>query len=109
MGASAPDYSKGAEAPSTNRSVSIREPVRQSRLAQIGRFLGVEESTDRAIDAVIRLRKGVGLPTCLSDVGAVEGDLPATASTAHSFKRLMDLSPIKPSESELLAILEASF
>ena len=83
-------------------------PQREERLANIGTFLGAHASADAAIEAVVRLRKGAGLPENLTDVGASKEDLPALAATALSLQRLMDLSPIKPSESDLLGILEAA-
>ena len=84
-------------------------PVRESRIAEIGKFLGVTDSADEAINEVIRLRKECGLPDCLSAVGAEREDLPELAATAFSLKRLMELSPAEVSESDLLNILKESF
>lgn len=83
-------------------------PKREKRLANIGTFLDSQASAGAAIEAVIQLRKGAGLPEVLSDVGASKEDLPVLAATALSLQRLMDLSPIEPSEADLLSILEAS-
>ena len=79
------------------------------RLAKIGELLGVDASSEAAIEEVTRLRREAGLPECLRDVGAVPNDLAALAATAASLKRLMALSPISPSEPDLRRILEASF
>lgn len=84
-------------------------PVRESRIAKIGEFLGVTDSADEAINEVIRLREECGLPDCLSAVGAKREDLPSLAATAFSLKRLMELSPAEVSESDLLDILKESF
>ncbi len=84
-------------------------PVRESRIAEIGKFLGVTNSAEEAINEVIRLRKECGLPDCLSAVGAEREDLPELAATAFSLKRLMELSPTEVSESDLLNILKESF
>lgn len=84
-------------------------PKRDKRLANIGSYLGTEPSADAAIAKVRQLRKDVGLPRRLTEVGATREDLPALAATAFSLQRLMDMSPIRPTEADLLGILEASF
>jgi alcohol dehydrogenase class IV len=42
-------------------------------------------------------------------VGAKKEELPALATTAFSLQRLMDLSPVRPTEADLLEILKASY
>ncbi|MEM7386270.1 MAG: iron-containing alcohol dehydrogenase [Verrucomicrobiota bacterium] len=83
-------------------------PEREKRLSNIGAFLDAPASPEAAIESVIGLRKAAGLPKVLSEVGASVEDLPGLAATARSLERLMALSPIQPSEADLLGILEAS-
>ena len=85
------------------------EKDRGDRLTTIGQLLGVEASPKAAIEEVSRLRREAGLPERLRDVGAERSDLEGLAAIAASLKRLMDLSPITPSEADLHRILEASF
>ena len=84
-------------------------PAREERLANIATFLGAEPSAESAIAAVIQLRKAAGLPQNLQEVGAKKEELPALATTAFSLQRLMDLSPVRPTEADLLEILKASY
>ena len=83
--------------------------ARGYRLAKIGQLLGVEASSEAAIEEVSRLRREAGLPERLRDVGAEQSDLEGLAVIGASLKRLMDLSPVSLSEADLLRILEASF
>ena len=83
--------------------------ARERRLAVVGELLGVSAAANAAIAEVCRLRKEAGLPESLRAVGAERADLPELAKIAYSLERLMALSPIKPNESDLLGILEASF
>ena len=83
--------------------------ARGDRLAKIGQLLGVEASSEAAIEEVSRLRREAGLPERLREVGAEQSDLEGLAVIGASLKRLMDLSPVSLSEADLLRILEASF
>jgi len=85
------------------------EKARGDRLSKIGELLRVDALPETAIEEVSRLRREAGLPECLRDVGAEQSDLNDLAATSASLKRLMDLSPITPSEADLRRILEASF
>jgi alcohol dehydrogenase class IV len=89
--------------------VRFLEKVRGDRLSKIGELLRVDALPEAAIKEVSRLRREAGLPECLRDVGADQSDLNDLAATSASLKRLMDLSPITPSEADLRRILEASF
>ncbi|MDB4639312.1 iron-containing alcohol dehydrogenase [bacterium] len=89
---------------------------RQSRVAKIASMLGVagadqmpdQEAAHAAIEAVERLRSDIGLPTCLSDVGAKSEDLVELATTAISLQRLLDLSPVNTTFDDAKNILRAS-
>ncbi|MFO0817141.1 MAG: iron-containing alcohol dehydrogenase [Pirellulales bacterium] len=91
-------------------------PVRQPELARIARLLG-EDTTgltesaaaERAIVAVERLQRAVGIPTRIRDLGGTPEQLGVFADKAFAIKRLMLMSPRKPTRDDLLKILEAAF
>jgi alcohol dehydrogenase class IV len=91
-------------------------PVRQPELARIARLLG-EDTTglsesaaaERAIVAVERLQRAVGIPTRIRDLGGAPEQLGVFADKAFAIKRLMLMSPRKPTRDDLLQILEAAF
>ncbi len=91
-------------------------PVRQKELAKIAILLGedvaklpIEDAAGRAIAAVERLRKDIGIPERIRDLGGTREQLPAFAAKAYEIKRLMLLNPRLPSEADLLGILESSY
>lgn len=89
---------------------------RQARLAKIAGLLGVpdaarmpeQDSADAAIDAVEYLRKSVGLPCSLSEVGGKAEHIDELARTAMSLQRLVDLSPVTPNIEDAKRILKTS-
>jgi alcohol dehydrogenase len=62
-----------------------------------------------AIQRVVELQKSVGIRTRLSELGLKREQIPSVASKAFQIKRLMDVNPRQPNESELIEILEAAF
>ncbi len=83
-------------------------PVREERIAHIGRYLGVEETAEVAINEVIRLRRESGLPKCLKEVGAKHEDIQSLAESAGLLERLMVLTANRPTLEDLRSIYEAS-
>jgi alcohol dehydrogenase class IV len=91
-------------------------PVRAPRLARIAGLLGEDTrgldetaAAERAIAAVDRLRHAIGVPGRIRDLGGQPGQLPGFADAAFNIKRLMLMSPRKPTRDDLLAILEAAY
>lgn len=91
-------------------------PVRRKEMAAIARLLGedvsglsLEAAAERAIIAVEKLRKAIGIPERIRDLGGQRDQLPGFAKKAFEIKRLMLLNPRLPSEANLLAILESAF
>ncbi|MFO0901430.1 MAG: iron-containing alcohol dehydrogenase [Pirellulales bacterium] len=91
-------------------------PVRKQQLARIARLLGesVEgldetEAAERAIAAVERLQRAIGIPTRIRDLGGKREQLPEFADKAFAIKRLMLMTPRTPTRDDLLKILEAAF
>jgi alcohol dehydrogenase class IV len=84
--------------------------------AKIARLLG--EKTDgltedaaakRAITAVERLRREIGIPERIRDIGGTVEQLPTFARKSFAIKRLMLLNARQPTEQDLLEILQAAF
>ena len=69
----------------------------------------IEKAAPRAIAAVEKLRKDIGIPERIRDLGGTREQLPAFAAKAYEIKRLMLLNPQLPSEGDLLAILESAY
>ena len=69
-----------------------------------------EASADRAIAMVEQLRRDIGIPTRLRDIGVTEDMLPGFAAKAFAIKRLMRVNPRMPqNEGEILEIYRAAF
>jgi alcohol dehydrogenase class IV len=91
-------------------------PERTATLAHIARLLGEdigglseEQAADRAISAVERLRREIGIPTRIRDLGGTEEQLPEFADKAFAIDRLMRLNPRQPTRDDLLQILRSAF
>lgn len=86
-------------------------PKRTERLAKIATLLSEDRTAKQdpsaAIEQVMALRRAVGLPQRLSEVGARVEDLAALAKSAAGLERLIALAPRKTSEADLLNILQA--
>lgn len=90
-------------------------PVRKSEFARIAGLLGEniqgltdDEAAERAIVAVEQLRKDVGIPNRISDIGGTAEQLPEFAKKAFAIKRLMSLNAREPAEQDLLEILQTA-
>ena len=85
---------------------------RQPAIAKLAPLLGVEvagmdegDAAEAAIAAVEQLRRDIGIPERISEIGGREEQLPMFAEKSFAIKRLMMLNPRLPSEADLLAIL----
>jgi alcohol dehydrogenase class IV len=69
-----------------------------------------DDWAEAAIHEVEKLRKDIGIPTRLRDIGVTEDMLPGFAEKAFSIKRLMRVNPRMPaSADEILEIYRAAF
>jgi alcohol dehydrogenase class IV len=91
-------------------------PVRSARLARIAQLLGEDtrglaehEAAQRAIAAVEQLKRDIGIPLRIRDLGGRPANLPAYAQKAFAIKRLMTMTPRQPTEEDLLAILQEAY
>jgi alcohol dehydrogenase class IV len=92
-------------------------PVRTPDTCRIGVLLELAVSggddqaiAERVIEEIAELRKTIGVPTRLRDIGVSEDMLPGFAAKAFAIKRLMRVNPRMPqSEGEILGIFQAAF
>jgi alcohol dehydrogenase class IV len=91
-------------------------PERTAAFARIAHLLGEDtrgcseqESAERAIVAVENLRRQIGIPARIRDLGGSREQLPTFAAKAFAIKRLRDVNPRVASERDLLGILEAAY
>lgn len=90
--------------------------ARPKEFAQIAHWLGVDcrglsdmEAAQAAIGQVETLKRQLGIPERLRDLGATREQLPGFAEKAFSIKRLMLLNPRSPSLADLLSVLESAY
>ena len=69
----------------------------------------IESWSHVAIDRVVELQKKIGIRTRLSELGLKRDDIRLVANKAFQIKRLMDVNPRRPTELELVEILEAAY
>jgi len=94
----------------------FNKPGRIKAFAQISEFLGchtkgmsLEGAADKAIEKVESIKRNVGLPEKIRDIGGNREQLCAFADKSIQIKRLMDINPVQPSRDDLLSILESAF
>lgn len=91
-------------------------PTRTRELATVARRLGQDTAgvtdavaAERAIAAVEQLRRDIGIPERLRELGVSREQLPVFAAKAFGITRLMLLNGRRPTEADLLGILEAAY
>lgn len=91
-------------------------PARQEEFGCIAELLGDDTTgefeagaAEAAITAVEQLKKDIGIPARLRDIGVTEDMLAPFAEKAFSFKRLMRVNPRYPTQAEIEAIYRAAW
>ena len=91
-------------------------PACADAMAEVARWLGVDTSGLTNIDAaksaiasVVQLQHSVFIRTRLTDLGLNRDQIPWVAAQAFKIKRLMDVNPRRPTELNLVEILESAF
>jgi len=91
-------------------------PIREEAFGHIAELLGDDTTgefeagaAEAAIKAVEELRKDIGIPTRLRDIGVKEDMLPTFAEKAFSFKRLMRVNPRYPTQAEIEQVYRAAY
>jgi len=87
-------------------------PLRKREFAQIAEWLGEDvrglsetDAAERAVVAVEKLRKEIGIPQRLRDIGVKREQLRTLAEKAHAIKRILRVNPRQPEVEELEDIL----
>jgi alcohol dehydrogenase class IV len=67
------------------------------------------DQSRQTIAAIRAMQNSIGIRQRLRDLGVQQANLQDMAHKSFQIKRLMDLNPRSPSESDLLAILTAAY
>ncbi len=90
-------------------------PERRAKFAKIAELLGAEVTSDvdamaeRAITSVEQLKRDIGIPERIRDIGGTEEQLVGFAEKAFAIKRLLWVNPRAASLKDLHGILESAF
>ncbi|MGE3803634.1 MAG: iron-containing alcohol dehydrogenase [Gemmataceae bacterium] len=91
-------------------------PARVEEFANIARLLGEDvefaspaEAAERAITAVEKLKRDIGIPLRLRDIGVKEEQLRPFAEKAAGIQRILRVNPRKVGVDDLEGILKAAF
>ena len=90
--------------------------ARQEEYGYIAELLGDDTTgqfeagaAEAAIAAVEQLKKDIGIPARLRDIGVTDEMLASFAEKAFSFKRLMRVNPRFPTQAEIEAVYRAAW
>jgi alcohol dehydrogenase class IV len=91
-------------------------PAREESFGYIAELIGDDTTgefehgaAEMAIKAVEDLKKDIGIPTRLREIGVKEEMLPGFAEKAFSFKRLMRVNPRYPTQEEIEQVFRAAY
>ena len=90
-------------------------PEREATFARIAALLGedvrgldAKHAAEKAIAAVEQLRRQIGIPERIRDIGGAANQLPTFAEKAFAIKRLLWVNPRRATLDDLLGILQAA-
>src|SRR5262249_19788091 len=91
-------------------------PARLKEFATVARLLGEDvtghgekEAAERAVIAVERLRRDIGIPQRLRDLGVRENQLRPFAEKAFGIKRILRVNPRPVTVEDLEGILRSAY
>jgi alcohol dehydrogenase class IV len=91
-------------------------PARRRELACVAALLGADvqdlddsAAAERALGQVEQLKREIGIPERLRDIGATQAQLPGFAEKSSAIQRLVQLNPRPPSRDDLLDILQEAY
>ena len=91
-------------------------PASAASMTEVAMWLGCDTNglpanvaAEAAIEAVVKLQQAVKIRMRLSELGLKHEQIPWVAAKAFQIKRLMDVNPRRPSEQDLVAILESAY
>ena len=90
-------------------------PGREAHFARVGRLLGADarglddkDAAELAIDKVIQIRRAIGIPHTISELGAKEEHLRSFAEKAAEIKRLIRVNPRDANADEIEGVYRAA-
>ncbi len=96
--------------------MEFNKPARLEALGRVGDLMGAavvgqtdEAAADAAIKAVRDLRRRIGIPDRLRDIGVDEGQLTGFAEAAFGIKRMLRVNPRQATTQDLESILKAAY
>ena len=90
--------------------MKFNQAVRPGEVSCIGAIMALRGGRGDGIAEVEQLRRDIGIPTRLRDIGVTEDMLPGFATKAFAIKRLMRVNPRMPkNEGEILEIYRAAY
>lgn len=91
-------------------------PVRKQAFARIAALLGEDisglsenDSAEKAIEAVERIKQEIGIPERLRDLGGTAIQIPLFAEKSFAIQRLRWVNPRESSQKDILGILKSAF
>jgi alcohol dehydrogenase class IV len=91
-------------------------PGREEQFARIAALLGrqtahlsIRDAAQQAVTAVEDIRREIGIPQRLRDLGVLQSQIPAFADKALGIKRLLRVNPRMPTREDLIGILSAAW
>lgn len=96
--------------------MEFNAPYRLDAFAEIAELMGVDtagmsraEAAAAAVEAVRALRREIGIPDRLREIGVGEGDLRGIAEKAAGIRRILRVNPRPVSAADLEAVLRAAY
>ncbi len=90
-------------------------PEREAEIARVAEFLGVNtqgmiqpQAAHAAIERVEALKRAIGIPARMSELGVTREEIPALAEKTFAIKRILRVNPRTVTLRELQSILEAA-
>ncbi len=91
-------------------------PERVGSFARVAELLGEntaglsqQQLAEQSVAAVERIARAIGIPARIRDLGGTREQLSVFAEKAFAIKRLMGTNPRRPTQADLLAILEQAY
>jgi len=91
-------------------------PVRKQAFARIAALLGEDvsglgedQAAEKAIEAVEQIKREIGIPERIRDLGGTAIQIPLFAEKSYAIQRLRWVNPRESSQKDLLSILKSAF
>jgi alcohol dehydrogenase class IV len=91
-------------------------PAREAAFARVAELLGEEtrglgqsQAAERAVLAIEKLNRAIGIPARLRDLGATREQIPEIAEKGLAITRLIRVNPRVPTLNEVVAMLDAAY